>query len=89
MMEPNDYVEEIHRPNLDEETIKKLTKSTTSLTINGYTHVLHRHIKARMHITQKLTWDQYLQCLAVMFFKGKGFGHIRNSEEIKEILGEE
>ena len=82
------YVEEIHSPDLSEETVKKLEASKTSVTINKHTHVVLRHIKARMGITQRITWDQLLQCLAVMFFKGKGFGVIRDSDEIKKILGE-
>jgi len=86
--EMNEYVEDIHKPDLSAETVQKLEKSKTSITINKHTHILLRHIKARMHITQQVTWDQLLQCLAVMFFKGKGFGIIRDSEEIRKILGE-
>ena len=71
-----------------QQQLEQANKKTVKISIKGDTAFLLRHAPAKMGTLKKLSYDETIKLLLIMFELGKGFGIIRDHPKIVAILGE-
>ena len=67
------------------ETIKKMRTKKTHIVIEGDTRYHLQHIGARMGISRRLTYNDIIKLLILVFYKGR-VNYAMDSPEAKAIL---